>query len=163
MKTIEIKLYDFNELSEKAKEKAKAQWYECEDYPFLEDDLIESCQEYLRQAKVKFQDIAVLYSLGYSQGDGLCFTGTISKGKNSLVLTHNYRYYFATSVTMTFYKNGEEVDENEELKNIYLDTCRQLEKEGYDILEYRMDDDEFSEHCEVNGYTFEENGTMHNA
>ncbi len=37
-----------------------------------------------------------------------------------------------------------------------------VEKSGYSILEYRMDDKEMQELCEANGYTFKENGIMDN-
>ena len=49
-----------------------------------------------------------------------------------------------------------------ELQNYYLNICQELEKYGYSIIEYRMDNEEFLEHCQVNNYTFREDGTMDN-
>lgn len=164
MKTIEINLYSFSELSEEAKQKAIDKWYESEDYPFLETDLTESLKSLLEENKVQFNDINILYSLGYSQGDGLCFTGELIKDGKKLILKHSGRYYYAESVDMEFYdiETGEEIEEAEELKDIYFDVCEKIEKEGYSMLEYRMDFNEFDELCEANEYTFLEDGTMRN-
>lgn len=73
MKTIEINLYSFSELSEAAKEKAISNWYETEDYPFLSDDIESSILEQFDTEKV-FSGIKLSYSLSYSQGDGLSFS-----------------------------------------------------------------------------------------
>lgn len=159
MRTIESTIYKFEELSAEAKEYAKRKYYESEEYPFLCEDLTESCKCILDEANVKYEKLRLLYSLSWSQGDGLCFIGELEKDGKELRLTHNYRYYFANSVSMQFIdENGEEVDEIPELKNIYFEVCEKLEREGYGILEYRMTDAEFSEHCEVNEYEFTEKG-----
>ena len=122
---------------------------------------------------ITYADIRLLYSLSWSQGDGLCFTGTIRKNGINLFLTHRYRYYFAKSVTMEFTddESGEGLDPNDKLskdieannlRDIYLDICNKLEKLGYGILEYRMNDEEFLELCEDSEYTFLPDGTMKN-
>lgn len=163
MKTHCINLYEFNELSDKAKQKAIDKWYEAGDYYFLTEDLTESCKFLLESNKVEYSDIKILYSLSSSQGDGLCFTGTIEKNGNKLKLTHRSRYYYAKSVNMTFsYSEGSEVNEAAELERIYLDVCKELEKEGYATMDYRMTFDEFAQHCDANQYFFEENGVMNN-
>jgi hypothetical protein len=57
----------------------------------------------------------------------------------------------------------EDSDEaTQELRDIYFDICSKLEKLGYGILEYRMDNEEFLELCEANEYTFLPDGTMKN-
>lgn len=161
MRTIRIKLYKFSELSKEAKNKARDNWYENEDYPFLSETLTESCYYLLNENGCTYSDIKLLYSLSYSQGDGLCFTGSISKNGNTLNLTHNYRYYFASSVQMTYTDNeGEEVDEIKELRDIYFEVCKQLEKEGYGEIEYRMTDDECSNLFEENEYEFTKDGKL---
>lgn len=161
MKTQTINVYEFAELSAEAKENALNKWYENEDYPFLQDDLTESLKALLTEKECDHENIELLYSLSCSQGDGLCFTGTISKNGNSLILTHNYRYYFAKSVNMLFEdKDGNEIEECKELTDIYFSVCSEIEKEGYSILEYRMTNLEFTEHCEANNYEFDESGNM---
>lgn len=159
MRTIQTNIYKFSELSETAKARAIQKWYENEDYPFLCEDLTEDVKDYLFSNGCEFKDISLLYSLSYSQGDGLCFTGTIKKDGKELRLSHNYRYYFAKSVSMQFIdENGEEVDEIEELKDIYFRACKRAENQGYSILEYRMTNEEMAELCEANGYEFTEDG-----
>ena len=169
MKTIETVVYDFNELSKEAKEKAIQKWYETEEYPFLSEDLMEQFYELAKENGIEYDNIQLLYSLSWSQGDGLCFTGTIRKNGINLFLTHNWRYYYAKSVLMLFTndESGEEVDPvinnyADILRGIYLDICSKLEKYGYKILEYRMDEEEFLEFCEENEYTFLPNRTMKN-
>jgi hypothetical protein len=159
MRTIETKVYSFSELSNEAKEKAIEKYYENENYPFLSDDLTESCKEYLKENNCIYRDIKLYYSLSNCQGDGLCFIGEIEKDGKLLKLTHNWRYYYASSVDMEFYdENGEEIEEVKELKDIYFDICNKLENEGYGIIEYRMDNEEFCEFSDENGYEYTEDG-----
>lgn len=161
MRTIRIKAYKFNELSDTAKKHAIEKWYENEDYPWLQEDLTQSLHAILEEKGCTFKNLELLYSLSYSQGDGLCFTGSISKNGKTLNLTHNYRYYFARSTEREYLdEDGEYIDKDPELSEIYFSTCAALEKEGYGILEYRMNHDEFSEHCEINNYEFYADGVM---
>lgn len=170
MKTIELTVYSFSELSEKSKAKAISQWYENEDYPTLESDLLESCKALLTEKQIEFSDINILYSLSCSQGDGLCFTGFLTGNGYNLNLSHHARYYYANSVDMFLTDNasGEELDlegddlKNNELVKAYFEICNKLEKEGYSILEYRMNNEEFSEFSDSNEYTYLENGKMYN-
>jgi len=162
MKTIEIQLYKFSELSETAKQTAIDKWYETEGYPFLSDNLTEAVTEKLHERGCEVSDIKLLYSLGYSQGDGLCFTGTIEKEGYRLELSHRHNYYFSRSITMDFYdKDGEDVDTVEALQDIYFSICREVEKIGYDELEYRMNFDEFSELSDANDYDYTEDGKLY--
>ena len=73
MKTIEIKLYKFDELSDKAKEYAINKWIELENQ---NTDLLHFFSDYCaEQAEQKgFTNARVQYSLGYCQGDGLSFS-----------------------------------------------------------------------------------------
>lgn len=161
-------VYRFKELSKEAKANAIAKWYEKEDYPFLSEDLQESLKGLLEQNKIKYNDdLKLFYSLGYCQGDGLCFVGNFEyKGKHYKII-HNYRYYFAESVGISeITEEGEEnylpFQENKENLFIkkYLSICKELEKEGYNILEYRMDNKEFGELCESNDYWFTIEGNI---
>lgn len=169
MITKTINLYTFEELSNEAKEKAISEWYENETFPFLTDDLRERICEVLKENGCTYIDsykgkgIIPIYSLSHAQGDGLCFEGTIEKNRKSLTTTHKDRYYYAESAVFT-YKNeeGEEIEEVPELKNAYVEACKTAEEIGYDTIEYRMDNGEFTEMCESNGFTFLEDGTMEN-
>ena len=174
METRQYKVYKFSELSEEAKEKAINKWYEGEDYPFLEIDLTESCKALLEENNIKYDDtLKLYYSLGYCQGDGLCFIGDFVYRGKQFKISHSSRYYHEYSTDIEVYDN--KLDEweclddkmNKEYKGIrgkfiekYLKICRELEKEGYGIIEYRMDNEEFNELCEANGCMFTEDGTI---
>jgi len=162
MKTIQTIVYDFSELSPSAKLNAIEEWYKNEDYPFLSNDIYEKFTELADQHGIEYDDIDIYYSLTYRQGDGLCVIGTIRKGNKSLFLKHHGHYCHAKSVEMMFTNDGEEIDGDDELEDIYFDICRELEKYGYSILEYRMDENEFNELCEANEYTFLPSGKMKN-
>lgn len=73
----EEKLYKFSELSEEAKEHALEEWrdkgYDFDD--FDSQDLTEQFKETLKEKG--FYDPKVYWSLGYCQGDGVCFEGAI--------------------------------------------------------------------------------------
>lgn len=183
VKFLQIALFKFEDLGEAAKQKAIDKYYENEDYPFLSDDLAEDVASQLEAKKVKHENLKVMYSLGYSQGDGLCFTGEFTKGGVRMSIDHNYRYYFASSVSFEFMsaKDGGQLDEEtganndgsgrpskarkaqiDKLKAIYFEIAKKAEKYGYSVLEYRMNFEEFADHCEANKYTFEADGTMNN-
>jgi len=163
-----VTTYKFSELSPEAKEKAKKSYYEsvqygCEQYEFLQENLTEILKADLKEAGIEYEDLEVLYSLSYSQGDGLCFTGKFKDNDFSVVITHRGRYYHSNSVDFQFYDEaGEEIEDNEEFKKWYKDECKKLEKEGYAEVEYIMDDKEFSELSDDNGWEFTEDGTIFN-
>lgn len=48
----------------------------------------------------------------------------------------------------------------DDIKDRYIKMCNHLEKIGYSIIEHRMNDEEFSELCENNGYEFTEDGKL---
>ena len=163
VKVLKINLYSFDQLSEDAKKNAISKWYDIEDYPFLADDLTENLHELLQSEGVESNGLQLLYSLSYSQGDGLCFTGEISKSGNTLKLSHRSHYYYATSVSFDYTDSeGEDIEEVEELREIYLRVCNKLEKIGYNCIEYRMNNEEFTDLCEANNYTFTIDGLMNN-
>jgi hypothetical protein len=46
------------------------------------------------------------------------------------------------------------------IQDHYMDLCKSLENQGYSIIDYRMDIEEFTELCEAKNYEFYENGEM---
>ena len=72
MKTKEINLYRFSEISESAKEKAIDKYYESEEYDSLSEDILEFIKE--NDTFNVFSNIELYYSLSYSQCDGLSFS-----------------------------------------------------------------------------------------
>lgn len=170
MKKVSIiyEVYEFKELSKEAKDKAKTTWYESEDYPMLGDNLKEMLGELLKEKKIKeIGETKLGYSLSYSQGDGLNFTGKFEWKKYLINITHSWRYEFASSSDIVIMDNesGEEINNKkieEQFKELYIGICKKLEKSGYAELEYRMNDKDFQEHCETNEYNFSKNGKMIN-
>lgn len=162
MKTIETIVYEFNELSKEAKQKAIDNWYEHEDYPFLEDEIYCEFEELAKKHGIEYSDIKLYYSLGCCQGDGLCFVGTIRKDGIDMYIKHTGRYYNERSTERTCCNEDGDYCDSEQLEKIYFDICQKLEKYGYSIIDYRMDEDEFNDLCVSNEYTFLPNGTMKN-
>jgi len=166
MKIVTYKVYDFNELSGEARQAAIEKWYKNEEYPFLAEDLTDLCGTLLSEKKITHDELKLYYNLSNCQGDGLCFIGKFQWKKYYISITHNYRYYYAESTEiMLMNEKGNEVYNEKAIKqftDIYLNICGKLEKEGYGILEYRMNFDEMRDFCETNNYTFTANGIMDN-
>lgn len=75
IETVEHKVYKFEELSEEAKEAVRQEFlrWRQED----ECDLFSRDCEEIMSAEYGMDDLTVRYSLGYCQGDGLSFRGTV--------------------------------------------------------------------------------------
>lgn len=69
----ETSVYKFNELSEEAKQVAKSWWLESREAEFFSND----CYMFLKE-DFEITELTIDYSLGYSQGDGLCMYGKLS-------------------------------------------------------------------------------------
>ena len=184
-------VYKFSELSDKAKQYAIDKYYEAEDYPFLFEDI----REELRNLDGYFSDIDLIYSLSWSQGDGLSFAGTFDLEswlkkeeynhleqykKNALIkIAYNIHstgnkghYCYAAQNQIEYetdipFSHGLPYLENllesivQDIKVYYVSLCKQLEKYGYSIIEYRMSFEEFSEHSDANDYEYLINGQMY--
>lgn len=176
MKTItkEYNLYTFDELSQEAKDKARNKFNEFEDYPFLQDDLRENIYEELKERGIKVLGVATsanpsirpLYSLGYSQGDGLMFEGDFEWNGYNVNVKHSGHYYHENSkvITITDEEGNEpETNEPEEAFNaIYKEVCKIVRDIGYSQIEYNQSEECFAETCEANEYNFLSDGTMFN-
>ena len=171
VKQVPVSVYEFKELEPKAKERAKKDWYDNEDYPMLSEDLTEFVKGQLEANQIIANDgPKVMYSLSYSQGDGLMFTGQFQYKDINVKVKHSGHYYHSNSADFYFTNDdGEDIEGNEtyqatieEFKSIYKTICKDAEKAGYAETDYRMTDEEFQEHCEANDYNFYENGKMAN-
>jgi len=189
MRTIEQKVFKFSELDKKVQEKVIEKWYEKEDYPFLESDLEENLK--CSEKNIFDNDFKLQYSLSYCQGDGLSIQGDIDKEKILNLLSEELKEKFKGKIyTLSstgnkghycYHSNQDIVydldlcdeDDYDEfytlfeeevlpiVQNIYNELCSTLEKDGYSILEYRMDIEEFSEFSGSNDYEYFENGKMY--
>lgn len=178
MKTIEIKLFSFNELNEKAKEKAlnEHRYMEVED-DFWSEGVIENWKEILE--KQGFEEPKILYSGFGSQGDGACFTcksidfekfenGEYKKADVSAYIEHSYRYFFATSTNVCIETEESVSDDlSNEIEKAIKDKREEIGNKIYRDLEeaysHATSDECIIECFEANDYTFEENGDMRNA
>jgi hypothetical protein len=198
MKTTEINLYKFNELSEEAKSYAikNEQEYQMENGQLLQF-FNEQVEE---QAKEKgFEGFKNLqYSLSYSQGDGLSFAFDKYAGLKDLFIKHlgankartaqlladncplkatgnKGHYYYAsksdidlyienyTSAINTDCANINKVVDKvlADLQDIYVDTCKEFEKQGYNEIEYLTGEECAKENILANDYDFTANGHIY--
>ena len=69
MRTIEVEVYEFDELSEEVQKRVADKWAEDTDLSFM----VEAFEE--RLETLGFSDVKVFWSGFYSQGDGASFSG----------------------------------------------------------------------------------------
>ncbi len=182
MKTIskEYVLYSYDELSEKAQEKALDNFRKDNEYIFLSDCLSQRLHELLEEYDIKDTNdtskpgttpTQVMYSLSYCQGDGCMFEGVFEWKKYTVYIKHNGRYYHSNSKFIEIHETdnqgfdiGEDYEPEvyKEFEELYQKICKELEKYGYDFIEYEDSEENFRESCEANEYTFLEDGTMMN-
>jgi TRAP-type mannitol/chloroaromatic compound transport system substrate-binding protein len=197
MKTIKIKIYKFDELSEEAKQKAienerqneygitYGAWYDAVEWEFKD-----------KAEKLGYTDIEMHFSGFWSQGDGACFEANVNIAKwlkahklstkykllkewedaVSIDITHNARYYYATSTNV----NTEYAYESEQLKGKTLDRVNDQLEEVSKLIEtereelgnalYRdleseyeslTSDDVIADYLLTNEYDFLEDGSQH--
>lgn len=167
MKTItkEYKIYSFEELSQEAKDKAREDFNRDEELPFLQDDLREYIHEELTDKGYTHGEITPLYDLSHSQGSGLMFEGEVTDKKgNRYIIKHAGHYYHERSTEIAGYDKNDNEIETEDFENtVYIPICQKIRDRGYEEIEYNQSEECFAETCEVNEYTFLEDGTMFNA
>lgn len=169
MKTIEIQLYNYDELSIASQRKALADWNENNDDPMMQSHMINLLKEELDERKIKYDadSIDVRYSLSHSQGDGFMFEGKIVFGQYTITVKHSGHYFHSYSKNLSWYKNDEEVwptvESSDAFEEVYQAICKKMEQVGYDEIEYQTSEEHFIEECEANEYTFEQDGSMRNA
>lgn len=163
MKTIETKVYTIDELSDKAKEKAR-EWYKSgDDMPFLSEYLSEKLAELLKENGITYRDIPkVFYSLSYCQGDGAMFEGVVFWGDYTAKIKQSGHYYHYNSkaIDLLISDGYDEApdDKQKEFNEIYIDICRTLEKAGYAYIDDENSNENVDENIRANEYTFTESG-----
>ncbi len=180
MKTItkEYTIYTVEELTQEARDKAHNKFNENNDYSFLSDNLNERLHELLEENNIKdlndtskpsTKPTPVLYSLSNSQGDGAMFEGYFEWNDYTIKIKQSGHYSHSNSKTIEIYKDDEKgnaIDADEkvytEFEKIYQSICKELERIGYDFIEYEDSEENFLQQCEANEYTFLADGTMFN-
>lgn len=166
MRTINKKIYKFDELSDKAKEKARDWYREADDLPMLSDYLDSQLEEALAHNKITAdKPPKISYSLGYCQGDGAMFEGVVHWGKFTAKIKHSGHYYHYNSkeIDLTVTENGEEAEEVEyaAFNELYISICRELEREGYNYIEEERSAERVDENIIANDYEFDEDGRIY--
>ena len=154
MKEYTITRYSFEDLSPEAQEKALENWRH-DLYLTLPDYLMEESmlEELAREITGAYdlpgaEDLKIAYSLSYSQGDGVSFSGRVNKetapglswpdSATYAEFRRNSNHYFHgyTVTPELFGAEDQEITEGlEEFRNSYLKICRSLENYGYKWLE----------------------------
>jgi len=155
--------------TEKGKEKARAWFDEGNDYPMLESDLCNVIKENLEAQGFEVlgypgEDVKVLYSLSYCQGDGVSFTGRVKKDGIEYTVTQSGRYVHEYTIAATSTdEEGEESDAPESIMESLRKACKETERAGYDSMEYESSEEYIAEMMEVNDYTFTAEGKREDA
>lgn len=165
MKEIKLKLYSYDELSTEAKERTLSHFVKEHDDPMLQVHLGNLVKEELDERKITYNEdsIDVYYSLSYCQGDGLMFVGEIEWRKRTLRIKQSGHYCHEKSRTIEVIE-GDELTETQmgQFEAVYEVVCRKIRDAGYAEIEYQTSSEYFSEVCEANDWTFEEDGSMRN-
>lgn len=165
MQTKTYNTYTFDELDEKAKEKARDWWKQGNDYPFLKEAMTEYAIDLLAENKIKSNDIKVFYSLSYSQGDGAMIElrGTWKSYDVVVKQSGHYYHYNSKTIDLESSKTGKDASQKvyDEFDDIYVDICQKLARYGYDYIEEEDSDERVDENILANEYTFLEDGTRH--
>ena len=130
MKIVKQKVYSFDELDQKAKDKARELYNsEGDNTPFLTDDLREYIHEELTEKGYTHDEITPLYSLSHAQGDGLMFEGTVyDKKGNTYRIKHVGGMYVheKTADIEATDKDGNYIGSKKFEEKIYIPICKAL-------------------------------------
>ena len=172
-----ITLVTFDELDDKAKEKARDWWQRDDDFSFESEYITEDFKQQLKELGYPTDDIQ--WSLSHCQGDGVAFHGFADEGavlkrlcmdqdpriqaidigdigiEIQDIMIGNYYHYN----TMRVVVHGVEDEELErEIETAVLEEVREvsrdLENKGYESVDYYASDEYIDDHLINNGYTF---------
>lgn len=184
----QVEVYSFEELSPKAKERAIEKWRQREHETFDNSLITEQFEQTLQEKGLPTDDIR--WSLSSSQGDGVAFYGRfdlkeyLQKNKLSSRFTglkkilddigaevskrgsSHYDHYNTMEIDLDYrgdltarQKKSLE-DLHEHLKEDVQNVSHQLEKEGYQEIDYLTSAEEAKNGIEANDYEFDINGNQ---
>lgn len=188
--TKKINLYEYNELEEKAKERAKENYLEtkCE----IDNDIfLENAMEIVGNYFQFIDGLEIQYSLSSCQGDGVNIYGKfdlrnvegfewLKSEVDSFELAENRRYYYSLKsqtetetvdeiITEFEYVSGNEIADWQvvEIRKM-VETVfeklekaeREIEKYGYDFF-YEVSDEEMAEYADSCGVLYLVDGTAY--
>lgn len=165
MQTKTYNVYKFDELSDKAKENARDNFREKNDYPFLADYMREQALQLLEKNNIKASDVQVYFSLSHSQGDGAMVAMTAEWNDYAVKVKQAGHYSHERSTDIEMYKddgegNCEYVDHESFEESIYIPMCQKLRDYGYDYIDSEQQAEFIDEELRVNDYDFTSDGTI---
>jgi len=163
IETKQIKIYNFDELSEDVKRKLieKEIDYQheiyCEDW--LEDDMKYKANELLKKYFKKNNATLkqVYYELSYCQGDGAMFEFDLYYYNKYVKIKHNGYYCHMRSFIIDTWELTEK--QENQLKEKVLKMFEEFENYGWDLVNYRITEAEAIEILQENEYL--EDGTIY--
>lgn len=114
---------------------------EYSEYDFLSDDLQNLLYEKLKENNIKeVKDLKIYYSLSNSQGDGVGFYGEFEYKGINIKIIHYGNYYHYNSKNIYLLQEEFKTSKEEELfynefNELYINICKELEKEGYNYID----------------------------
>ena len=146
MKTVNLKIYEFKELSKTVQEKVIKEFQQNNTFDALDFLMEERLDDLLLSSKFKANTTQLFYSLSYCQGDGAMFefSGTYTHNKKTynIKIKNSGRYCHEYSADFDITdENYEDLDDNktnskieEKIKKEYREICKNLAHDGYSFM-----------------------------
>ncbi|HHX78541.1 MAG TPA: hypothetical protein GX695_02175, partial [Acholeplasmataceae bacterium] len=187
MKTIKVQVYNFNELPIDVQKDVIEKHYEKEDYPFLTRDIHEqlnSIDSFFYNSELYYSlsysqgdglSFSADFDLNKWINEKYNFKQSVKDALKTVICSidsnGNKGYYCYASTSnidadidpiVSKYPNIEKLVNLiiDNVERYYMDLCVKLEAYGYSILDYRMDEDEYSDYADVNEYQYLLDGTL---
>ena len=169
MKKLMLNVYEIGELKGKAKQRALDNMREAFGTDITSEYILECLKEELINCYGEgFKDVKILYSLSYSQGDGVAFDGNVdlTKVKGVPLTPDTYaciscygRYTHYNSMAIAFDDDvTKEVEDK--FKSIVKDASKMLTNYGYKVIEDYESDESMVQMAEANDIYFLESGKI---
>lgn len=156
MKTIETQVFEYDELDEKAKEKARDWYKDNDDMPFLSEFIDEKAHELLTAAGFTVHELRMFYSLSYSQGDGASFDATLERDGHTY--TTRVRGPIYVHEYMMQFSQDDDEDVPDAIKNELRGIAKDIARAGYKYIAAERDNENVAEAIRANEYTFTASG-----
>lgn len=165
MRTETIEVFQFEELSKEAKQKA-IEWYRNgNEMEFMPEAMQEYAEQLLEESNFyDFEGFKVYYSLAYCQGDGaqVIFDGRYKDYYVKVKSNDRYSHKYATSIDI-YDEEQEDAPEDvyESFKEEYYALCDKIERYGYDYIDHENEDENIAETIIANEYEFTSDGNRY--
>jgi len=153
-------VYSFDELSNEAREKAREWFRSGDDMPFLGEYVREVITQELDELGYHAENLEVFYSLASCQGDGVSFSGTLTR-KNSPKTWHIKKtsHQYQHECTMSVEVEDEDGNSDDELVTDQMRTiAKKAERLGYKYIDAEQSNERVDETIIANEYTFTSDG-----